>query len=115
MKLFIIASLLINIIVLVPVCYGMFSGASWADAAYGAQSGARGIVLAVYLAILLVSIGLLFNPLPAMVVALLLVQILYKVITGFTVGLSNPVVVSNLVIAAFHFVTVFLIWKNDGF
>ena len=71
--------------------------------------------MSIYLAIMLVSIGLLFKPLPAMVAALLLVQIIYKITTPFTVGtLSNPVVLSNLVIAAVHAVTLRSIAASRG-
>lgn len=55
---------------------------------------------------------LLWKPVPAMVAALLLVQILYKLLTPFTVGtLANPVVLSNLAIAAFHAATVATIYR----
>ena len=99
-------SLALNVAVLVPVTASLIGNAGWTAAAYGPPSPARGILLSIYLAIMLVSMGLLFKPLPAMVAALLMVQILYKVTTPFSVGtLSNPVVLSNLAIAAFHAVT----------
>jgi hypothetical protein len=42
------------------------------------------------------------------------VQILYKVTTPFTVGsFANPVVVSNLAIAAFHSLTLWSIWRGQ--
>jgi len=103
-------SLLLNIAVLVPITGSIISSASWVEAAYGPPSPARGILLAVYLAILAGSAALLWKPVPAMVAALLLVQIAYKLMTPFTVGtLANPVVLSNLAIAAVHMVTVALI------
>lgn len=107
MNLLIKLSLALNILVLVPVCGSLLSEAGWILAAYGPASPARGILLSIYLAILIVSLGLLVRPVPAMVAALLIVQIIYKVTTPFTVGtLNNPVVLSNLAIAAFHAVTV---------
>jgi hypothetical protein len=106
------ASLGLNIAVLVPVCLGLLSKADWTLSAYGPDAPARGILLAVYLAILACSAGLLVKPVPAMVAALLLVQIVYKVATPFTVGTTaNPVVASNLGIAAFHCITLWSIWK----
>jgi hypothetical protein len=109
------ASLALNIFVLVPVCFGLLNKAAWTLAAYGPDAPARGILLAVYLAILVCSVGLLVKPVPMMVAALLIVQIIYKFTTPFTVGsFSNPVVVSNLCIAAFHVITVFMIWKNSA-
>ena len=112
MRALIVASLGLNIAVLVPVCFGLLTRAAWTASAYGPESPARGILLSVYLAILLGSAGLLLKPVPAMVGALLAVQIAYKLTTPFTVGtLGNPVVVSNLLIAAFHSLTLWTIWK----
>ncbi len=108
------ASLALNIFVLVPVCSGLLSNASWTAAAYGPESAARGILLAVYGAILLCSAGLLLKPLPLMVAALLIVQIVYKLMTPLTVGsFTNPVVISNIAIAAFHSVTLWMIWRGQ--
>jgi hypothetical protein len=115
MKLMITFSLLLNILVLVPVCGSLLASAGWIENAYGPPSPARGILLSIYLAILLGSVALLFKPLPAMVVALLVVQIVYKVTTPFTVGtVTNPVVLSNLAIAAFHAVTVATIYRTNA-
>lgn len=103
-------SLLLNIAVLVPVTGSIIANAGWVEAAYGPPGPARGILLAVYLAILGLSAALLWKPAPAMVATLLLVQIAYKLMTPFTAGtLANPVVLSNLAIAAFHAGTVTLI------
>jgi hypothetical protein len=111
----IIASLALNIAVLVPVCYGLLTNASGSISAFGPATPARGILLSVYLAILICSAGLLFRPVPAMVALLLLVQIVYKVTTPFTVGsFTHPVVMSNLGIAAFHCITLWSIWKASG-
>jgi hypothetical protein len=50
-------------------------------------------------------------PVQTMVAGLLLMQVVYKLTTPFTVGtFGNPVVVSNLVIAALHSVTLAGIW-----
>ena len=113
MKTMITLSLLLNTVVLVPVCASLLGGAAWVESAYGPPGPARGILLSVYLAILLVSLGLLIRPVPAMVLALLVVQIVYKLTTPFTVGtIANPVVASNLAIAAFHAATAFVIARH---
>ena len=110
MKAMIVLSLVLNIIVLVPVTYGVATNAPWTEQAYGAASPARGILLAVYLAILAASVVFLFKPIVPAVAALLAIQIAYKVMTPLTVGtLENPVVLSNLGIAAFHAITLGLI------
>ena len=115
MKAMIILSLVLNIVVLVPVTYGVATNAAWADQAYGPASPARGILLAMYLAILAASFVLLFKPAVAAVAALLGIQVVYKLMTPFTVGtLENPVVLSNLGIASFHVVTLGLIIWGSG-
>ena len=112
MRPLIYASLALNVLALVPVCLGLLTKAGWTLSAYGPDSAARAILLSVYLAILLCSAGLLAKPIPTMVAALLMVQIVYKLISPFAVGnFSNPVVVSNLAIAAFHSVTIWSIWR----
>jgi len=111
MRKMIFASLLTNVAVLIPVCGGLLLGASWAAETFGAATPARGILLSVYGAILMVSIGLFLRPDPLLVAPLLLVQVLYKLTTPFTVGtFANPVVISNIAIAALHLITLGLIF-----
>lgn len=102
-------SLALNILVLIPVCSGLLFNANWAIDSYGIETPARGILLAIYLTILIFSAVLLFKFDAKMVVALLTVQILYKLMSPIAVGtLTNPVIISNLLIAAFHLISV---WK----
>lgn len=111
----IVLSLLLNTLVLAPVCYGLVTNASWVNEAYGEATSARSILLSVYLAIAVVSLGLLFLRDPKLVASLILIQMIYKVTTPFTVGsITNPVVVSNLLIAAVHSVTLFLIYRENN-
>lgn len=78
----------------------------WTDEAYGPPSAARGILLAIYAAIGLMSGLLLARPEPAAVAAMLAVQVVYKVMSPLTVGsIRNPVVVSDLLIAGVHGLT----------
>lgn len=113
MKRMIYISLIINVVVLIPVCIGLISDASWVEHGYGPASPARGILLSIYGSILLVSLGLLINPLPMLVAPLLLVQVLYKLTTPFTVGnFTNPVVISNILVALVHLVTLVLILRS---
>ncbi len=116
-KKMILISLIVNVLVLIPVCIGLIGDVPRVSSVYGGYTPARGILLSVYGAILFVSIALLFKPLPMLVAPLLLVQILYKVTTPFTVGsFTNPVVISNLLVAALHLITLYLItrttWRN---
>jgi hypothetical protein len=113
MRQMILLSLLINVAVLVPVSAGLLVDASWVAAAYGDPSPARGILLSIYAAILVVSAWLLIERNAMLVAPLLLVQVIYKLTTPITVGsLINPVVISNLVVAAVHLVTLVLIMRN---
>lgn len=110
----IIVSLALNILVLVAVGGSLIAKAEWTRSAYGDRTPARDILLAIYLAILIASVGLLVGHLIApaawmlgAIVGLLGVQIVYKVLTALTVrsAFLNPVVLSNLGIAAVHGVT----------
>jgi hypothetical protein len=106
-ELFVTISLVANITVLIPVLLSLITQARWCASAYGPPSPARGIVLSIYLAILLGSLALLVLPDQRMALALFAVQVAYKVTTPFTVGSwTNPVVVSNLMIAGLHAVTI---------
>jgi hypothetical protein len=105
-------SLIINVVVLIPVCIGLISDAPWVEHGYGPVSPARGILLSIYGSILLVSLGLLMKPLPLLVAPLLLVQVIYKLTTPFTVdSFTNPVVVSNILVALVHLLTLWLIFR----
>lgn len=109
----IVVSLLLNLLVLAPVCVGLLRDAPWVREAYGPPTPARGILLAVYLAIAALSAGLLARPEPRMVAALLMVQVIYKLLTPWTVGtLRHPVVLSNLLIVLVHSVTLALLWRR---
>ena len=113
MKKMILISLIVNVLVLIPVCIGLIGDVPRVSSVYGSYSPARGILLSVYGAILLVSLVLLFKPLPMLVAPLLLVQILYKLTTPFTVGsFTNPVVISNLLVAVLHLITLYLILRT---
>lgn len=106
MSAMIVASLTVNIVVLVPVAGSLSADAAWVIDAYGPRTQGRGILLSIYTAILLASVALLFIGDPRMVASLSAVQVVYKVTTPFTVGtLANPVVISNLIIAGLHVAT----------
>ncbi|MEY4451952.1 MAG: hypothetical protein RLZZ380_1073 [Actinomycetota bacterium] len=101
-------SLAVNILVLAPILVLMAIKSPVVDHAWGGFTEARGILMSIYFAILAVSLFLVFKPVPSFVFALLLVQVIYKITTPFTVrSFSNPVVISNLFIAALHIFTLF--------
>ena len=103
-------SLILNIVVLVPVCLGLLLQMKWTVPAFGSPTPSGGILVAIYLTILSASIALMIWHNVQFAVALLTIQIVYKLLTPLTVGsLENRVVLSNLAIAAFHIATVWTI------
>ena len=102
------ASLLLNIIVLIPVCIALLVNYKHMEFAAGIFTPARGILLAIYLTILIASTALLFFTDLKLAFGLFVMQIIYKVLSPFTVKtIKNPIVISNLLIAAFHLVTIY--------
>ena len=115
MQTMIYISLAINIVVLVPIVVLMAIKSPLVDTAWGPLTEARAILWSIYIAILVVSIFLAFMPLVSFVAAVLAVQVIYKLTTPFTVGsIRNPVVISNLVIATVHAVTLVSIYSEVG-
>lgn len=101
-------SLLLNILVLIPICYLMLTNNVRMVETLGEFNPARGILLAIYITILIASIGLLIFPDTKFSMALLLMQIVYKLLTPVTVKtLKHPFVMSNLLIAVVHIWTVY--------
>jgi hypothetical protein len=99
-------SLALNLVVLFPVCAGLLMRDPRMTAAFGEWTPARGILLSIYMAIAVASAVLLARPDARAASVLLGLQIVYKVMTPFSVGtMKNPVVISNLLIAAAHLVT----------
>jgi hypothetical protein len=107
----ILASLWINILVLVPICAGLILNLASMNAVFGPKTTARQILLCMYLTILAASIALLalkFQP-QAFVQALFSMQIAYKLLSVVIISdKKTPVLWFNLVIAIFHSTTLFL-------
>jgi hypothetical protein len=115
MKTMIYLSLGLNILVLIPIVVLMAINSPFVDEAWGEFTAARGILMSIYLSILVVSVFLVFKPVPSFVAALLIVQVVYKLTTPFTVGtVSNPIVISNLAISIFHMATLATIFAFMG-
>lgn len=116
----IVVSLALNIAVLAVVVSSFAGSARWLGDAYGPRTPARDILVAIYVAILLASAFLLValaltgagpgidDRVASATVALLGLQVLYKVGTAATVrrAFANPVVLSNLGIALVHGATI---------
>ena len=115
MQTLIYISLTVNIVVLLPILVLMIIKSPLVDHAWGSFTPARGILMSIYFAILVASVALLFMPVAAFIVALLSVQVIYKVTTPFTVGsIKNPAVISNLLISVLHVFTLVSIFNTVG-
>ncbi|MEM1008013.1 MAG: hypothetical protein AAGJ35_03325 [Myxococcota bacterium] len=107
------ASLILNIVVLIPVLALLRLNETRAAKVFGSDSPARRILSCMYLAIAVGSAVLLtlnWKAFPQAIVwsqALFGIQVFYKVCTLPAVGIRHPVVISNLLIAAFHTVTLY--------
>lgn len=109
------ASLIINIMVLIPVCYFILTNNFRMVKTMGEFTPARGILLSIYSTILLASILLLFFLDVKLTFGLLFMQIVYKLLSPLTVKtFKNPVVISNIFIAIFHLVTIYTMIKADA-
>lgn len=107
------ASLIINIVVLIPVCYFILTNNFRMVKTMGEFTPARGILLSIYSTILLASILLLFFLDVKLAFALFFMQIVYKLLSPFTVKtFKNPVVISNIFIAIFHLITIYTMIKE---
>ncbi|MFM1852691.1 MAG: hypothetical protein RL164_8 [Bacteroidota bacterium] len=101
-------SLLLNIAVLIPICYLMITNNFRMVKTLGEFNPARGILLAMYTSILIASVYLLYAPDTKYIIALLSIQIVYKLLTPFTVKtIKHPFVISNILIALFHVLTIY--------
>lgn len=109
------ASLILNIVVLLPVCFFILTNNKRLVKTLGEFTPARGILLAMYITILLSSLVLLFLPDMKLILALFILQIIYKLLSPFTVKtLKNPVVISNIFIAIFHLITIYMMLKSGA-
>ena len=108
------ASLILNIIVLIPVCYFMLTDNFRMQKTLGEFTPARGILLAIYTTILSASVLLLFFLDVKLAFALFFMQIVYKTLSPFTVkSVRHPFVISNILIAVFHMATIYTMLKAD--
>jgi len=108
----------LNIAILLFVCRAMFSNTKDVEAAFGPPSTARAILACVYFAIMSASMVALAcaawgAPQVTHHIAWVLfpLQIGYKTATAFAVGLRNPVVITNVVVALFHGITLGVLWR----
>lgn len=110
----IVASLILNIIVLIPVCYFMLINNKRMIKTIGEFTPARGILLSMYGTILFFSVFLLIFLDVKLAFTLFFMQVVYKLLSPFTVkSFKNPVVISNIFIAVFHLVTIYTMIQSN--
>ena len=114
-----LAALILNLIILVPLVLALLTGTAGTDAAFGARTDARLILTCVYGAIGVVSAGLIALHLAQhawavpMTVALFSVQIVYKLGTVALIGLGSPVVMTNLLVVAVQSVALVVLFAQS--
>lgn len=107
-----VAALSLNIAILAPVVWALGSGSPGMDVALGPKTDARLILTCVYGAIAMASIALIALHSVAhpwaipMTLALFGVQISHKLTTIWVVGVSNPVVMTNIVVIVVQIVAI---------
>ena len=115
---FILFALAFNVLVLVPVVSALLLDLSHAEQSVGPVTNGRLILTSIYIAIAVVSAALIAMHLKRlawaipMSVALFSVQITYKLITVPMVGISNPVVITNLVVVLVQLIALFALWNS---
>lgn len=118
-KRFVTFALAINIVVLTPVISVLLLGLSPAEKGFGAVTDARLILTAIYISIALASAAIIVLHLKGlawampMSVALFAVQITYKLFTVPMVGLSSPVVITNLGVVAVQALALSILWQEQ--
>jgi hypothetical protein len=88
------------------------------SAVFGSDSPGIRILASLYLAIAIVSIFAILSPVYIVSIACVLfpLQIIYKILSVFSVkDIRNPVVISNLGIAFFHCVSLYIIYSHTVF
>ncbi|MEL7099809.1 MAG: hypothetical protein AAGM84_13340 [Pseudomonadota bacterium] len=111
------AALGLNLLILLPLCFALLTRGAGMDQSFGPVTDARLILTCVYMAIAVASAGLLAAhwmgvswAVPA-TLSLFAVQIIYKLLTAVLVGLSSPVVVTNLVVVAVQLAAIAALWR----
>ena len=108
-----IASLLINVIVLAPICFAIITRKKEMDRAFGIDTTARQILLCMYMALLGLSFWLLYFKDLKVAAAVLSFQVIYKFLSAvFIRDRRTPVLWFNIAIAVFHTATLYvLFWE----
>ena len=112
-------SYVVNLLVLIPLLSAFALQPANMDTVFGPVTDARRILVCLYATIAIASIaGLLLLGMGETALAtqigltLFALQITYKLLTVPLVGLSSPVVFTNLVVVAIHGATLITVWRS---
>jgi hypothetical protein len=110
-------SVILNLLVLIPVVSVILLNLVQVERVWGENQPSREILVSIYIAILLASIGLYFLKGQTQLIVAVTVfslQIIYKTLTAVLVtdAFSNPVVLSNLAINVVHISTLYVVFKH---
>lgn len=112
-------SYVVNLLVLVPLLSAFALQPANMDSVFGPITDARRILVCLYATIAVASIaGLALMTIGETALAtqigltLFALQIIYKLMTVPMVGLSSPVVLTNLAVVAIHSATLITVWRS---
>ena len=117
-NLFLVAALILNVVILVPVIARLLLGDSSEPTPLGPLTDGRLILISIYSSIAIVSAVLVFMHFKGMAwaipmtVAMFAVQITYKLITVPLVGISNPVVIANVFVVIVQVAALTMLWHS---
>lgn len=106
----------LNVLILLPICWGLAVGAKQMDLVFGSPSTSRQILLCMYLTLLLLSLYLLYDSDKATSWAPVILgfQIIYKTLSLVLIeDKTVPVYWFNLGVAIFHSFTVYWVYFRN--
>ena len=115
-----VAALVLNVAILIPVVSGLLFGVPYQTEALGPLTDGCLILTSIYASITIVSTVLVVMHIKRMAwaipmtVALFSVQITYKLITVLLVGLDNPVVIANVFVVVVQVLALMMLWSSMG-
>lgn len=102
-----------NVLLFLLICIGMQVNAGWIRVSFGQPSLARSALFSMYAVGLIFSILMLLRFFPTFAVPLLIFNISFAIVVPFTYwNIRHPIIVTHLVLAAVHCVTVYQLWDN---
>lgn len=109
-----VISCTLNVALFSFICFGFHRNTRWVRGMFGPPSPARSALFAVYLAALVFSVILFAGVFPTFAVPLLLFHVATIIAVPFTYqNIRHPVVVTYLLLAVVHSITIVQLWDNN--